>query len=59
MDRPHPPNAFRTDDDLHRALSRVVVVGTICSGKTTFASRLAVLLEVPHVELDALAEARD
>lgn len=35
-------------------LSRVVVVGTTCSGKTTFASRLAALLDLPHVELDAL-----
>ena len=35
-------------------LSRVVVVGTSCSGKTTFAQRLAGLLDVPHVELDAL-----
>ena len=58
MDRPYPSNAFQTDDDLHRALSRVVVVGTTCSGKTTFANRLAVLLDAPHVELDALAEAR-
>lgn len=35
-------------------LTRVVVVGTSCSGKTTFARRLAELTGVPHVELDAL-----
>lgn len=35
-------------------LSRVVVVGTSCSGKTTFARDLAARLQVPHVELDAL-----
>jgi adenylate kinase family enzyme len=34
--------------------ARVVVVGTSCSGKTTFARRLARALAVPHVELDAL-----
>src|SRR6266540_5729326 len=36
---------------LHR---RISVVGTIGSGKTTFASKSARLLDVPHVELDAL-----
>lgn len=35
-------------------LSRVVVVGTSCSGKTTFAHDLAARLQIPHVELDAL-----
>jgi adenylate kinase family enzyme len=35
-------------------LARVAVVGTSCSGKTTFAERLAALLGVPHFELDAL-----
>ncbi len=33
---------------------RVVVVGTTCCGKTTFARRLAKALAVPHIELDAL-----
>ena len=35
-------------------LSRVVVVGTSCSGKTTFAARLAGILGTVHIELDAL-----
>lgn len=35
-------------------LRRVSVVGTSCSGKTTFANRLARTLRVKHVELDAL-----
>jgi adenylate kinase family enzyme len=36
------------------ALARVAVVGTSGCGKTTFARRLAALLNAPHVELDAL-----
>jgi adenylate kinase family enzyme len=35
-------------------LRRVAVVGSSCSGKTTFAARLAHLLQTPHIELDAL-----
>ena len=35
-------------------LRRVAVVGSSCSGKTTFAAGLACLLQVPHIELDAL-----
>ena len=35
-------------------LSRAVVIGTSCSGKTTFAQRLADLLVSRHIELDAL-----
>lgn len=33
---------------------RVSVVGTSCSGKTTFARALSAALKTPHVELDAL-----
>ena len=33
---------------------RISVVGTIGSGKTTFANKSAHLLDVPHIELDAL-----
>jgi adenylate kinase family enzyme len=35
-------------------LRRVAVVGTSCSGKTTFATALAARLQAPHIELDAL-----
>ncbi len=35
-------------------LDRIVVVGTSCSGKTSYAKRLAGILESLHVELDAL-----
>ena len=35
-------------------LRRVAVVGTSCSGKTTFAANLASSLNVKHIELDAL-----
>jgi len=35
-------------------LRRVAVVGTSCSGKTTFAAALAALEAVPHIELDVL-----
>jgi len=35
-------------------MTRVVVIGTSCVGKTTFARSLARVLSLPHVELDAL-----
>lgn len=35
-------------------MSRVVVIGTSCAGKSTFARKLAHLRNVPHVELDQL-----
>jgi adenylate kinase family enzyme len=35
-------------------MRRVSVVGGSCSGKTTFGRRLAAILDVPFVELDAL-----
>jgi len=35
-------------------LRRVSVVGTSCSGKTTFAENLARILNVKHIELDAI-----
>jgi adenylate kinase family enzyme len=42
------------DDATIQHLARVVVVGSSCSGKTTFARELAAILGSPHVELDAL-----
>jgi adenylate kinase family enzyme len=35
-------------------VARVVVIGTSCAGKTTFARSLARVLGFPHIELDAL-----
>ena len=35
-------------------LTRIVVVGTSCAGKTTLARSLSVQLGVPHIELDVL-----
>ncbi len=35
-------------------MKRVVVIGSSCTGKTTFARALAGLLNVPHIELDVL-----
>jgi adenylate kinase family enzyme len=42
------------DLESHERPTRVAVVGTSCSGKTSFARALALRLGVPHVELDAL-----
>ncbi|MBN1327664.1 MAG: adenylate kinase [Candidatus Cloacimonetes bacterium] len=35
-------------------MKRIAVVGTSCSGKTTFAGRLSQILQIPHIELDRL-----
>jgi adenylate kinase family enzyme len=35
-------------------MTRVIVIGTSCVGKTTFARSLARMLSFPHVEMDAL-----
>lgn len=35
-------------------LSRVVIIGTSCSGKTTLARTVAEILDVTHIELDAI-----
>jgi len=41
-------------DPLPRHPQRVLVAGTSGSGKTTLANRVAAVLRVPHIELDAL-----
>ncbi|PRZ43025.1 adenylate kinase family enzyme [Antricoccus suffuscus] len=46
-------------DPLPRRPSRVLVAGTSGSGKTTLAGRLGQILEVPHVEIDALFHGPD
>ena len=40
--------------DAVRAMERVIVVGTSCSGKTTLARQLSRALGAPHIELDAI-----
>ncbi|MGA9871522.1 MAG: hypothetical protein WBQ44_10325 [Rhodococcus sp. (in: high G+C Gram-positive bacteria)] len=42
------------DDSLPARPGRVIVVGTSGSGKTTLASRIADILDVQHIEIDAL-----
>ncbi|WP_222193023.1 hypothetical protein [Modestobacter italicus] len=42
------------DDRLPRRPSRVLVAGTSGAGKTTLAARIAAVLDLPHVEIDAL-----
>ncbi len=45
---------MKTENETNANLRRVSVVGTSCSGKTTFAKNLAQILNVKHIELDAL-----
>jgi len=45
---------FPVNDETIQNLRRVAVVGTSCSGKTTFANNLAQLLKVAHIELDTI-----
>lgn len=42
------------DTESEIPLQRVVIIGTSCSGKTTFATELARVLGTEHIELDAL-----
>jgi uridine kinase len=44
---------MNTDNIKIEKLKRVSIVGTSCSGKTTFAKRLAGVLSAEHVEIDA------
>jgi adenylate kinase family enzyme len=46
-----PPKSPSVEDS---NLKRVIVVGTSCAGKSTFASSLATVLQSPHVEYDRL-----
>lgn len=41
-------------DELPRRPRRVIVAGSSGSGKTTLAARIGAVLDVPHVEIDAL-----
>lgn len=41
-------------DDIRQAPKRIVVIGSSCSGKTTLSRRLSRLLQIDHIELDAL-----
>ncbi|HVO94622.1 MAG TPA: hypothetical protein VMT22_17365 [Terriglobales bacterium] len=40
-------------NSIQAEMARVVVIGTSCVGKSTFARSVANLLKVPHIELDA------
>src|SRR5271170_1593620 len=48
--------ASRTSLPLRGELSmqRISIVGTSGSGKTTFARDLSIILQIPHIEMDAL-----
>ena len=48
------PSGNESETEHPSQFSRVVVVGTSGSGKTTFARALAGSLGVPHIELDAI-----
>lgn len=49
-----PVPLLTSSDALPSTPSRVVVAGTSGSGKTTLAARIGALLDLPHVEIDAL-----
>jgi adenylate kinase family enzyme len=48
------PGAAIGQHGMQSKMTRVVVVGTSGTGKTTFSRRLAHILGAPHIELDAL-----
>ncbi|MCY4560382.1 MAG: adenylate kinase [Chloroflexi bacterium] len=48
------PQMIMADEDVNRAMERVAVVGSSCSGKTTLARQLSRALGSPHTELDAI-----
>lgn len=41
-------------DNVRAEMARVIVIGTSCAGKTSFARSLANVLTLPHIELDSL-----
>ncbi len=49
-----PPDRPKPDGGALIDLSRVIVIGTSCAGKTTFAERLAKQLGSRHQQIDAL-----
>ena len=53
-ERPARPGKAVTEDVASPAMRRIVVVGTAGSGKTTVGRRLAEILDIPHIELDAV-----
>ena len=54
VSRDNMPHPSVDNAELDPRWRRVAVIGTSCSGKTTFASRLSKLLDVRHIELDTL-----
>lgn len=48
------PAALPISPEQMRRWSRINVVGTSGSGKSTYAKRLAAILHAPHIEMDAL-----
>lgn len=50
----HSPHGAPVKHRMTNRMNRISVIGTSGSGKTTFANKLAGILRMPHVELDAL-----
>jgi adenylate kinase family enzyme len=50
----HSPNGAPVKHRMAIRMNRISVIGTSGSGKTAFADKLARILHIPHVELDAL-----
>ncbi len=50
----HSPHGAPVKHRMAIRMNRISVIGTSGSGKTTFANKLARILRMPHVELDAL-----
>jgi adenylate kinase family enzyme len=45
---------IRSGDPMIKIPKRVVIIGSSCAGKTTFANKLAATIGAKHIELDAL-----